>query len=131
MSARMIGLNASPDIAVLLDHFGSGGVERVACHVANGLHRRGYRVEMGLLEDRGPGCPMRNDGVSGREVGSAADLPRSDRIKAAIPAIADYLEAHSPRLLHAPGNHIIVKAAQAIALAGYAGAFVPKITNPL
>lgn len=52
-------------------------------------------------------------------------------MKAAVPAIADYLEARSPRLLHAPGNHTILAAWRAIEAAGFGGAFVPKVTNPL
>ena len=116
---------------ILLDHFGSGGVERVACHVANGLHRHGMRVEMLVLDDEGPVRPLLNEGVAVRELGRDAGLDRSDRMKAAIPAIADYLASRRPKVLHAPGNHTIVKAAQAIALANFAGDFVPKVTNPL
>ena len=126
-----MGLNVSPDIAVLLDHFGSGGVERVACHLANGLHRRGFGVEMVVLEDSGPVRALLNEGVSVRPLGSVPGLRRAERMKAAVPAIADYLEARSPRLLHAPGNHTILAAWRAIETAGFDGVFVPKITNPL
>ena len=126
-----MGLNVSPDVAVLLDRFGSGGVERVACHVANGLQRRGFRVEMVVLEDAGPVRQLLSEEVSVRSLGSAPDLARGDRMKAAVPAIAGYLQAHSPKLFHAPGNHTIRAAGQAVAAADYNGAFVPKITNPL
>lgn len=126
-----MGLNVSPDIAVLLDHFGSGGVERVACHIANGLHRRGLGVEMVVLEDSGPVRALLSEGVSVWPLGSDPRLRRGERMKAAVPAIADYLEARSPRLLHAPGNHTILAAWRAIEAAGFGGAFVPKVTNPL
>lgn len=86
---------------------------------------------MVVLEDTGPIRELLNEEVTVRPLGSAPDVPRGDRMKAAIPAIADYLRAHSPRLFHAPGNHTIRAAAKAIAEADYQGVFVPKITNPL
>lgn len=136
MSALMAGQritrsNVSPDVALLLDHFGSGGVERVACHVANGLHSRGLRVEVIALEDSGPVRGLLSDDVLVRSLGSELGIARSDRMKAALPAIAAYLAAHSPKLFHAPGNHTIRPAARAIAAADYQGIFVPKVTNPL
>ena len=84
-----------------------------------------------VLEDRGPIRELLSEEVTVRALGSAPDVPRGDRMKAAIPAIADYLRAHSPKLFHAPGNHTIRAAAKAIAEADYRGVFVPKITNPL
>lgn len=124
-------MSSSPDIAILLDHFGSGGVERVACHVANGLHRRGWRVEMIVLADQGPVRSLLDEGVSVRRLQSPSGMRRGRRVMAAVPAVASYLRVHSPRLFHSPGNHTNRPAALAVSLAGFRGAFVPKITNPV
>ena len=121
----------SPDVAILLDHFGSGGVERVACHVANGLQQRGLRVEMVVLRDTGPIRTLLDPAVRVRELRAAPLLNRGARLLTAVPALAHYLREHTPGLLHSPGNHTHVAAWLAVVLAGYRGAFVPKITNPL
>lgn len=120
-----------PDVAILLDRFGSGGVERVACHVANGLRRRGFVVQMIVLADEGPVRALLDEGVSVKRLRQPPGLRRGRRVMAAVPAVASYLRAHSPRLFHSPGNHTNRPAALAARLAGFRGAFVPKITNPL
>lgn len=121
----------STDVAILLDRFGSGGVERVACHVANGLHRSGIRVEMVVLEDSGPVRSLL-DGAIPVKCLSAPDVARRGRRTiAAVPEIARYLRERQPRILHSPGNHTNGPASLAIRLAGFEGAFLPKITNPL
>lgn len=124
-------MSAHPDIAILLDHFGSGGVERVACHLANCLQRRGFRVEIIVLEDEGPIRPLLDEAVAVHRLGAVPSARRRRRMKAAVPALAAYLRRRSPRLFHTPGNHSLRPAALAIALAKYRGAFVPKITNPV
>ncbi len=103
----------------------------MACHVANGLQRQGFRVEMLVLQEDGPVRPLLDEDVTVHCLGALAGVPRGDRMKSAVPAIARYLETHSPQLLHAPGNHTIRPAARAARLAVFRGAFVPKITNPL
>lgn len=50
---------------------------------------------------------------------------------AAVPALATYLRTRSPAILHSPGNHTTRAAAFAVALAGFGGAFVAKVTNRL
>jgi glycosyltransferase involved in cell wall biosynthesis len=120
-----------PDVAILLDHFGSGGVERVACHVANGLHRGGLRVEMVVLDDRGPVKNLLDPEIDVVGIESKDSKRRGERTMASVPAIARYLRQRSPRVLHSPGNHTTGPAALAIAISLYRGAFVPKITNPL
>jgi glycosyltransferase involved in cell wall biosynthesis len=120
-----------PDIAILLDHFGAGGVERVACHLANGLQRRGFAVEVVVLRDRGPVRSLLDPEVPVHQLGAGGDQKRGTRMLAAIPSIARYLRKRQPRLLHSPGNHTNVAAALAVTLARFPGLFVPKITNPL
>lgn len=124
-------MRVGPDVAILLDHFGSGGVERVACHLANGLQRRGFRVEIIVLEDAGPVRSLLDEAVSVRRLGAVPSLRRRRRMKAAVPALATYLRRSAPRLFHSPGNHTVRPAALAVRLAGFRGAFVAKITNPV
>ena len=121
----------SPDVAILLDRFGSGGVERVACHVANGLHRSGIRVEMVVLEDSGPVRSLLDAAIPVACIGSPGMARRGRRTIASVPAIARYLRQRNPKILHSPGNHTNGPAALAVRLAGFGGAFVPKITNPI
>ena len=106
-------------------------MERVACHLANGLHRRGFAVEFVVLRDGGPVRSLLDPGVPVYQVGALPVVGRGARLIAAIPAIAYYLRTRKPRLFHSPGNHTHVAAAQAIFASRYRGAFVPKITNPL
>lgn len=124
-------MSVRPDVAILLDHFGSGGVERVACLLANGLQRRGFIVEMVVLEDSGPVRSLLDESIAVRCLGATPGLRRGRRMMAAVPAVASYLRAHSPQLFHSPGNHTNGPAALAASLARFRGAFVPKITNPL
>lgn len=119
------------DVAILLDHFGPGGVERVACHLANSLAQRGLRVEMVVLRDEGPVRGLLDEVVSVRVLGCIRGLKRGNRFLAAVPALARYLRERRPALLHSPGNHTHVAAALGMRLAGFSGAFVPKITNPV
>lgn len=123
-------MSMRPDVAILLDHFGPGGVERVACHVANGLHRRGFKVEVVAIDGTGPVRALLDPSISLHVLRTLPGLRRR-RMKAAVPAIAAYLRKSSPRLFHSPGNHTTRPAALAIALSRFRGEFVPKITNPL
>jgi glycosyltransferase involved in cell wall biosynthesis len=124
-------MNDRPEVAILLDRFGPGGVVRVACHVANGLHRSGIRVEMVVLDDTGPVRSLLDGAIPVRRIQAPEITRRRRRMVAAIPAIAHYLRERRPRILHSPGNHTNRPAAFAARLAGFDGAFVPKITNPL
>src|SRR3546814_8298683 len=94
-----------PDVAILLDHFGEGGVERVACHLANGLQRSGFQVEMVVLRDSGPVRSLLNGDVSVHILKTWSGLPRGARLLAAVPDLARYLRDRKPALLHSPGNH--------------------------
>lgn len=124
-------MSAQVDVAILLDHFGSGGVERVACHLANGLHRRGMAVEMVVLRDGGPIRHLLDPGVSVHVLRTLPGLGRSARLWACAPDLARYLRTRRPKLFHSPGNHTHRAAGLGVRLARYAGVFVPKITNPI
>ncbi|MEW9855320.1 glycosyltransferase [Novosphingobium sp. M1R2S20] len=122
---------SGPDVAILLDHFGAGGVERVACHIANGLHRRGLRVEMVLERDAGPVRHLLDPDVSVHVLRTVRSVGRGSRLMLAVPDLAGYLRRKRPSLLHSPGNHTHKAAALAVRLSAFEGVFVPKITNPI
>jgi glycosyltransferase involved in cell wall biosynthesis len=119
------------DVAILLDHFGKGGVERVACQLANGLHRRGFRVEFVVLRDEGPVRDLLDDGISVHVLKTIGGLSRGWRLLASVPSLARYLLTRKPLLFHAPGNHTHLAAGLAVRRASFDGIFVPKITNPI
>jgi glycosyltransferase involved in cell wall biosynthesis len=121
-----------PDIAILLERFGSGGVERVACLLANGLVDRGVRVEFVVLSEEGPVRAILAPGVTVSVVGKGTRGARGLRLVRAIPAIANYLARRRPRIFLSPGNHTHVAAAIAHRLAGASDiAWVAKVTNPI
>lgn len=124
-------MNDQPDIAILLDHFGKGGVERVACHLANGLHRRGFQVEFVVSRDAGPVRCLLHDGISVHVLSTIGGFARGGRLVAGVPSLARYLRKRRPALFHSPGNHTHIAASLAVRLASFQGVFVPKITNPI
>ncbi|WP_198046063.1 glycosyltransferase [Novosphingobium aquimarinum] len=124
-------MTAAKSVAILLDHFGPGGVERVACHVANGLAASGFAVEMVVLCDAGPVRSLLDQAVSVHQLGTARGLGRGSRLLAAVPRLARYLRTRRPTIFHSPGNHCHLAAAAAVTLARYEGVFLPKITNPI
>lgn len=119
------------DVAILLDHFGKGGVERVACHLGNGLHRRGFSVEFLVSQDAGPVRHLLDEGISVHVLKTIDGLPRGARLLAGVPSLARYLRTKKPALFHSPGNHTHMAANLAVRLASFDGLFVPKITNPI
>jgi len=117
---------------MLLERFGSGGVERVACLLANGLVRRGLRVEFIVLANEGPVRAILAPEVKVTVVGRARRGGRGARLVRAVPAIARHLKQCRPRIFLSPGNHTNVAAALAHELAGARDvAFVAKVTNPI
>lgn len=124
-------LKNQPDVAILLDHFGKGGVERVACHLANGLHRRGFHVELVVVRDEGPVRHLLDEGISVHVLKTIGGLARGWRLLAAVPSLARYLSTRKPHLFHAPGNHTHLAASLGVRRSSFDGIFVPKITNPI
>jgi glycosyltransferase involved in cell wall biosynthesis len=121
-----------PDIAILLERFGSGGVERVACLLANGFADHGLRVEFVVLADEGPVRAILSPGITIVRTGTAAPGPRGLRLIRSIPGIARYLKQRRPRVFLSPGNHTHVAATFAHRLAGATDtALIAKVTNPI
>ncbi|MET0240899.1 MAG: glycosyltransferase, partial [Sphingobium sp.] len=120
-----------PDVAIILDRFGGGGVEKVACHLANGLSRRGMKVEFVVTRDAGPVRHLLDDDVSIHVIKTIGLLPRGGRLLAGVPALTLYLRKTQPKLFHSPGNHTHMAGGMAVRMSRYKGAFLPKITNPI
>jgi glycosyltransferase involved in cell wall biosynthesis len=125
-------VSSRPDVAILLERFGSGGVERVACLLANGLASHGLRVEFVVLADEGPVRAILAPGIRVTATGHAGRGGRGLRLIRAIPAIARYLKHRRPRIFLSSGNHTHVAATLSHRLAGASGvALVVKVTNPI
>jgi glycosyltransferase involved in cell wall biosynthesis len=85
---------------------------------------------MVVLTDAGPVRSLLDPAISVRALGSP-DFGRWKRLLAAVSLLARYLRERSPAIFHSPGNHTHFAAFMAVRRAGFAGAYVPKITNPL
>ena len=125
-------MSTRPDISILLARFGSGGVERVACLLANGFAQHGLHVEFVVLADEGPVREILAPEIEVSVVGAASRGGRGSRLIRAVPAIARYLRQRRPRIFFSPGNHTNVAAALAHELAGAKDVkLVAKVTNPI
>ena len=121
-----------PDIAVVLARFGTGGVERVACILANGLRDRGFSTEVVVADPAGPARSLLHPEVPVRALGGDEQRSRAANLYRAIPEMVRYLRRSRPHLLLSPGNHTHIAAGLAHALAGRSEvSLVLKITNPI
>lgn len=119
-----------PHLTIVLNRLGTGGVERVALHLANGIARRGNRVTFVLLGSGG----VLEDQISrkvevirfGRSFARGAGLLR------AAPRLAKLLRRDPPQVLLSPGNHMHALVLLAHRLAGIGGCKLAlKMTNPV
>lgn len=124
-------LSKRPDISLLLGHFGTGGVERVACLLANGFVERGLGAEVIAAHAEGPARGLLGPGITVVSAGVDDARPRVAKLKTAIPSIARHLRHSRPSILLSPGNHTHVAAGLAHRMAGRRDiSRVVKITNP-
>jgi glycosyltransferase involved in cell wall biosynthesis len=124
-------MEARPDILLVLGHFGTGGVERVACLLAEGFQERGLASQIFAAHAEGPARALLDlkIPVVSVELGGGS---RRAKLKQAIPHIAHYLRRVRPRIFFSPGNHTHVAAGLAHRLARRKDvALVIKITNPI
>lgn len=121
----------STDIAILLGRFGSGGVERVACLLANGFADRGIAARLVVARRAGPAQDLVAAGVPVTELLGQRDGLRALGLLRAVPALVRWLNRHKPAILLSPGNHTHVAAALAHRLSGGKSRLVVKITNPV
>jgi glycosyltransferase involved in cell wall biosynthesis len=123
--------DARLDVAILLGRFGSGGVERVACHLANGIERSGRSVAIFAADPTGPALNLLNDGVAVQPLIGVKLRSRAMTLVLGIGRAARRIRQLKPRILLSPGNHTHVAAGLALWLSGARDtALVVKMTNP-
>jgi glycosyltransferase involved in cell wall biosynthesis len=123
---------AGPDIAILLGRFGSGGVERVACLLANGFAGRRWSTEIWTASREGPARSSLARGLRIASLLPGRSGGRKLRLLLSILPLAWRIRRTRPAIFLSPGNHTHLAAGLAYALAGRADVrLVVKITNPL
>lgn len=125
--------DSSAEIAIVLGQFGTGGVERVACYLANGFAAAGLKPRVLCARDSGAARGLLTGHVHVEPLSAAArPAPRGLSLVAALPALARALHRRRPAVLLSPGNHTHVVAALAHRMCGRsAPPLILKITNPL
>lgn len=121
--------NSPPHLTIVLNRLGTGGVERVALRLANGLAERGNRVTFVLLS---------GDGVLEEEISPAVQVVRFGRslergpgLLRTAPRLARLLRRDPPDVLLSPGNHMHALVLLARRLSGVGGTLALKMTNPV
>ncbi|WP_162854544.1 glycosyltransferase [Sphingobium estronivorans] len=126
------GPASSKTIAILLGRFGSGGVERVSCLIANGLAEQGWHVRFWVSNDTGPARSLLNEGVRISSFLFGTWGGRKLRLLLSIPQIAWQIRRTRPAVFLSPGNHTHLAAGLAHALARCRDVrLVVKLTNPV
>ena len=121
--------SAVPHLTIVLNRLGTGGVERVALRLANGLAERGNRVSFVLLSGGG----ALEDRISPKVevIRFGRSLERGAGLLRAAPRLAKLLRRDPPDVLLAPGNHMHGVVLLARRLAGIGGILALKMTNPV
>ena len=120
---------APPHVTIVLNCLGTGGVERVALRLANGLAERGNRVSFVLLSRGG----ALEDRISTKVevVRFGRSLERGAGLLRAAPRLAKLLRRDPPDVLLSPGNHMHGVVLLARRLSGVGGILALKMTNPV
>lgn len=118
-----------PHLMIVLNRLGTGGVERVALRLANGLQSRGNKVTLVLFS---------SGGVLEREVSPEVELIQFNRalergpgLLSAAPRLARLIRTRRPDILLSPGNHMHAAVLLAHRLAGAPTGLALKMTNPV
>ena len=98
-------------VALFLPNLCSGGAERITVHLANGLVRQGYQVDMVLIQAEGAFLADLSSNV--RVVNLNAR-----RVLRAIPRLASYLRSKRPDVLISALDHVNIGAILAKRLSG-------------
>ena len=116
----------------MLHQLGSGGVERVTLHLANGLAARGNRVTLALLRRGGVLEDRLSAAVQVVTVGTDQPRQRGIGLLASARPMAELIRRERPDVLLSPGNHVHALALLAHRLAGVTGCRLAlKFTNPV
>jgi glycosyltransferase involved in cell wall biosynthesis len=123
---------APPHILIALNRLGSGGVERVTLHLANGFARRGNRVTLALVSPGGPLEHRLDPEVRVVSIGNGRAVERGLGLLRAVRPLAKLVGVLRPDVLLSPGNHtsVLVTLAHGWARAGDVGLAL-KLTNPV
>lgn len=122
-----------PDVAILLFDFDTGGVMRVAVHLANGLAKAGLNIHMVVVHKQGTLLDMLDDQVHVEVLGDEGFTgKRSKQLVRAIPRLASYVKRVRPKTLFASGNHLFHYSWAGHALARCKDVkLLFKLTNPI
>jgi glycosyltransferase involved in cell wall biosynthesis len=119
-------------VVILLGRFGSGGVERVSCLLANGFSKHGWNSQIWVADNSGPTQSLVHEGVEIRALLPGSNGGRKFRLLLSIPRLAWQIRRSRPAVLLSPGNHTHLAAGLAHALAGRKDVrLVVKQTNPV
>ena len=122
----------APRLLIALHRLGSGGVERVALHLANGLAARGNAVTLALVRGDGELIGKVSPQVAVRQLAGGERTGRGLRLAAMGGALAGVIRAERPDVLLSPGNHMHLAALLAHRRAGVADCRLAlKFTNPI
>lgn len=120
----------APHLGIVLNRLGTGGVERIALRLANGLAERGNRVSFILLS--GGGALEEAISPKVEVVRFGRSLERGAGLLRAAPRLAKLLRRDPPDVLVSPGNHMHALVLLAHRLAGVGGCKLAlKMTNPV
>lgn len=111
---------------------GTGGLDRVAILLANGMAERGISTELWLTRATGPVADLIAADVKVRMVPSPKFGGRGLQLFLQIPAVARMIRKHRPRAIFSAGNQTNLSLAIARKLAGNSPTkIIQKITNPV
>ena len=120
----------APHLTIVLNRLGTGGVERIALRLANGLAERGNRVSFVLLSTDGALEDQLSPKVEVIRFGRS--LERGAGLLRAAPRLAKLLRRDPPDVLLSPGNHMHALMLLAHRLAGDIECTLAlKMTNPV
>jgi glycosyltransferase involved in cell wall biosynthesis len=114
---------------IALNRLGTGGVERVAVRLANGLQARGNKVTFVLFSSGGALEAEVSPDVELIRFGRS--LERGPGLLSAAPRLARLIRGRRPDVLLSPGNHMHLSVLLAHRLAGTGTRLALKMTNPV
>ncbi|MEQ8743334.1 glycosyltransferase [Parasphingorhabdus sp.] len=125
-------MNNSDPVVHFLYEPGSGGLDRVAILLANGMAKRGISTELWLTKADGPVAHLIASNVKIRMVPTPRIGGRGLQLFLQIPAVAGMMRKHRPRAIFSAGNQTNLSLVIARKLAGdIPTKIIQKITNPV
>lgn len=128
-------INSTPKNGPIV-HFlyepGTGGLDRVAILLANGMAERGIATELWLTKATGPIADLIADNVKVRMVPTPKIGGRGLQLILQIPTVARMIRKHQPKAVFSAGNQTNLSLAIARKLVGNGPTrIIQKITNPV